>query len=381
MLKKRIRRSLLWVVPISTMLLIGCWDYEDIDKKSLVISVGVDRVGDKVEFSTEVAKLTSEGEGTAEQVAIKGVYRDVSYGKTFEEARVSYDSKRPYPTFLGATRVVVFSEKYAREGIESYLNRINHIFDYRKTLPAVVSRDPPRKLFDFGVENDISVGFFIEHNLRFLERTGAVLYPRIGELLSNIAMGEIGYVLPYIGIDEGAVRYLGLAVMKDSKLIEIIDVKDTKGILYILTHQFQSTQAIPSPKENGNLYSVKKTLEKRRIKTDYADGRPIIRIQLDLKAELQYQYHMEPISYEEIKKLEQEISQQVKKDILEIIERTQKEFECDIFRFGMYFRADHPDIYKQIKWKEEYPKADIRVIVKTKIANQHLSDPNAEKKY
>jgi len=197
------------------------------------------------------------------------VYNLLSYGKTFEEARVHYDAENPYPVFLGATRVVVFGTDYAKEGIEPYLNRIDSLYDYRKTLLSVVSRERPKELFDLKVDKDISVGFLIEDIMNHLTTKGESLYPIVGEILSDIALGKVGYLLPYVGIEQDVLHYLGFAVMKDSKLIDIIDIYDTGGLLYIMADKPQLSEVLDSEKNKENKLSFSTQMKKRKIKTDY----------------------------------------------------------------------------------------------------------------
>lgn len=334
-----IRKSCkLLVISMCALLLTSCWDSEDINKKSITLSIGVDYVNDNVEFSGEVANLVSSPKD-GEKAQTSDVYKMLSYGKTFEEARVNYDSVNPFPVFLGATRIVVFGEKFAKKSIEPYLNRIDHLYDYRKTILTVVSREPPSQLFNIKVEKDISVGFLIEDIIEHISSNGEGLYPVTGELLSDIELGKVGYLLPYVGIDRGSIKYLGLAVMKKSKLIGIIDIENTSGITYILAKKPKLVQVINSTNNDKNKISFHTLVKKRKIKTDYVDGEVTINIDLDLKALLRYQYYMEPISDKYTKRLENMISEKVKNDIESIIKRAQSEFECDIFGFAKYFRA------------------------------------------
>ncbi|MBF8982840.1 Ger(x)C family spore germination protein [Lutibacter sp. B2] len=371
----------LLIICILSVLLTGCWDSEDINKKSITITLGVDYVNDGIEFSGELAKLRSSPSESGEKNQASGVYQLLSYGKNFEESRRHYDSINPYPVFLGATRVVIFGQNYAKEGIEPYLNRIDHLYDYRKTLLSVVSRETPTELFKIKVEKDISVGFLIDDIMQNLEMRGEALYPQIGEILSDIALGHVGYVLPYIGIERGSIKYLGMAVMKDSKLEGTIDLENTHGVLYILAQNPTLVEVIPSTKNEKNQISFTTFIKKRKIKTDYIDEKVIINIDLDLKAQLRYQYYPEPVEDEDIKKLEDMISKKVENDIVSTMKKAKNEFECDFFDFVRYFRAEHPEIYKKIKWEDQFTRADINVNVKTKVINRSLEDPNAKKKY
>ncbi|MFD3155469.1 Ger(x)C family spore germination protein [Haloimpatiens sp. FM7330] len=377
MIKKSSKLSLICLMIIP-LFLTGCWDYEDVDKKSIVITLGVDRVNDDIEFSTEIAKLGNQANGGKPEA--KNVYTDVAYGKNFEQARVDFNVRRPYPTFLAASRAVVFGEKYAKEGIQPYLHRINRMYDYRKTVLAVVCRGNPKELFETKVENDLSVGFLIEHNIHFLSNKGTAIYKNIGQMLSDISLGDVGYVMPYIGKEGKSIKYLGLAVMKDSKLIDVINVGESDGLLYLLAKEPRLVEVVGRDEDNKNLMSFGVKIKKRKIKTNYINGKPVININLDLSTQLRYQYYIESLSDKDIKELEFLISQKVKKDITTLIDKSQKKYKCDIFGFARYFRADNSQNYSKINWQKEYPHAEINVNVNTKIINKNLKDPNAKLK-
>lgn len=365
------------IVSLSMVMILfftGCWDYRDVEKRSLVISVGIDKVNDNIEFSSEIAKFTKQ-----EKAKISEIYSDVSSGENFEAARVDFNNRRPYPSFLGTTRVVVFGQKYAKGGIKPYINRINKIYDYRKTLLAVVSKEPAQEILKVKPDNDTSAGFLIEHNIEYMSNMGYGLYTDIGEILSDIAMDNVGYILPYVGIYQKRIKYLGIAIMKDSKLIDTIPTSESDGLLYLLAKNPTLTEEIYSKKYDKNVYSFKVNRGKKNISTNYKNGKVIINIDLRLKSLLQYQYYNRSLDKAKLKQLENRISDKVKSDIDEIIKKTQKEYKCDICGFAKNFRADNNKIYKDINWKEKYPKAQININVKTNILNENLADFNAKK--
>ncbi|WP_392485976.1 Ger(x)C family spore germination protein [Haloimpatiens sp. FM7315] len=363
------------IIFIFSFTLCGCWDYQDIDKRSIVISLGVDRVKDQIEFSTEVAKLADKSGESNE------VYTDVSKGSNFEEARRDFNAKRPYSTFLGATRIVVFGQEYAKEGIEPYLNRINRIYDYRKTLLGVVSKDTPIKLFKKKAKNDLSIGFLLEHSINSLSGEGIAIYTDIGDMMSDISFGDIGYMLPYVGVEDDSVKYLGIAIMKDSKLIAVVDKNDTAGILYLSGKNPKLMEVITDELGENNSISFKTRIRKKKINTYYENNKVSINIDLELDAELQYLYYIMRITPSESEKLEKLVSNQVERQIFTIVKKTQEDYKCDIFGFAKYFKSQHFKEYKNINWQKEYPNIEINVDVKTKIVNKNLQDLNVKEKY
>jgi len=79
--------------------------------------------------------------------------------------------------------------------------------------------------------------------------------------------------------------------------------------------------------------------------------------------------------------LEEKLEEEVKKEILMALEKTQKEYSSDIFGFGTYVRKYHPRYWKNAKegWDKIFSKlqADIRVdakIVRTGIVRNPLKE-------
>lgn len=361
-------------------LLSGCWDFRDVNDRTISISVGVDKANGDIEYSGENASLVpSNKSGEKGQASnVSGVYfYSGTFGKDFEDTRLSYNTSIPEPDFLGAVRVVVFSQEFAAEGIEQYANRINRLFGYRKSLPFLVSREPPRDLFSKNVKNSIAVGFAIEITMEHLEKEGSAFYPKTVNIISDIAMREIGYVLPYIGKKNDSIEFLGYAVMKDSKMIDIISLRESNGLLYLLVKKPAVIEAFPHPSNNKNNISAKTTLRKRKIKTSYINNNINISIDLKMDTQIQYLYYVGPLSNKDIELLEQAISNKIKNEITSLIYKTKKDYELDIFGFARYFRAQNPQIYKNMKWSSVYPNANIVVNTSVKILNTNLLDPNA----
>ncbi|WP_125152088.1 Ger(x)C family spore germination protein [Clostridium rectalis] len=377
MIKNINKLLLLFLLLIMPITLCGCWDYEDIEKRSIVISIGVDKVNDTYEFYGEIAKLHSMT--NMNSAVIPESYVDIAYGSNFENGRLNIDRSGAYPTFLGATRIVIFGKNYAEQGIEPYINRINKLYDYRKTLLPVISKDSPKDILSQKIPNDIAVGFFIEHNINTLAKIGESVYPTIGDIVYDINFENIGYVLPYIGIDNGSIRNLGLAILKDSKLIDILTGTDTKGLLYILSKNPSFPETFSLDKDSKNLLSFEPVKVKRHIKTSYVNNTVVIDLNLSLKEKLQYQYNITPIDENKIKTLEKMLQKKIYNEVSSTIDRYQHKFKCDIFRFAKYFRAENPMIYNSINWNDKFPEAKININIDVDIINLNLFDSSAKK--
>lgn len=368
------------IMLLLTLFLTGCWDYRDINRRSINLSIGVDDIENQLEFTGEIAKLTASNTQGRGMLQVVDVYKYRSLGKHFEESNADYNVKIPFQDFAGAVRAIAFSKKYAeKKGIESYINRSYFTVGLRSAVSVVICKEPAKELFTGRIENDIFIGYGIEDTIRYLDETGATLHKTVQDIQTDMEFGDIGFLLPYITKEDNKnIKYLGFAAMKDSKLIDIIDYKESTGFLYLVAKKTTVERVIPHPKNEKNLVSVKPVLGKRTIRTKYEDNKINIYIDLKLNAQIQYEYSIEPLSKTEAKKIEDIVSNMTKEEVMRAIKRSQNEMQCDVFGFAKYFKAEHPIEYKKMNWKEEYPKANFHVNVKTTIKNTSILDPNGK---
>lgn len=224
---------LLLPVLLSTVFLTGCWDYIDIEDKSILTGVGVDYSSGKYKITVNSAELKVIGKQAEESKRVEGIVTFSGEGINLDEARAELDNSISNKLFLGAVQATVFGPGFAEQGIEEYANRVNTIYDYRKTVLFVISREPAEEIMKLKPKNDITIGFMIDEIMHQLTDSGMSVYTPLGDVLSNIALKHAGYVLPYIGKEEDSVKYLGLAVMdKESKFQGFLNHDESRGVVY-----------------------------------------------------------------------------------------------------------------------------------------------------
>lgn len=354
----------------------GCWNYTDINRRAIDLSIGIDEIGDEIEYTGEIAKL-NERSGKAQ---ITDSYEYIALGKYFEGARVSHDARITEQDFPGAVRCVVFSKKYAEKNrIEDYVNRLYYVPEFRNSVLLAISKEPTKEFFSHKIENDLAIGFAVEDTISTVDKSGLGISKSLQQVKADIEFKDIGYVLPYINNKNSTIEYLGLAIMKDSKVIDIIDRESSNGFLFLLSKNPVTTRSIPYQKEKNNYIATKTSLKKRKIKTNYNNDKVNIYIDLKLKTQILYLYKYESLSEEDLRKLETIISDSIREEILQALELSKNQFKVDLFGFARYFKADNPDIYKKINWKKEYSNVNFHINVINKIVNTNLIDIKEKK--
>src|SRR3712207_5144020 len=268
-----------------SLIFTGCWDYRDINSRNIILALGIDKDKENVIFSGEIVKSNYEA-SKGEESANKGtsIYTYEAKGADFEEARWDYDRQTPFQEFFGGIRSLVYSEEYARKvGIKTYLNRFNLSYNYRKSTLMAVSEERCNDLFKKKLKNEISVGVSIDDTMLYLKEDGKALYITVGNVLTNLSEKTIGFLLPYIKVVDDSVKFMGYGIFdQNGYMIGKILGRNNIGILYLLGKSPNIRIVIPRPGNPENQISYEAFLKKRKIKTRYENGRPVIDININM---------------------------------------------------------------------------------------------------
>lgn len=355
----------------------ACWDYKDIEDRALVISFGVDTPApDRVRFDAEIAQFRPM---SAQQTTYE-IGHFSGEGSNFDAARINLQVQAKGPLSNGPATAVIVSERFAQSSLfEVYLNRANRQYDLRKTVTLLVSKRPPAELMELSTKQNTSIGFFVENNIQSLFKDTHVDIS-IANVISESRVKDLGLLLPTIDIIEGKPQYIGLSVIKDFKLVDIIDLHDSTGVLFLMSPNNPLILSIADPKHPTNVLTISARVKNRKIKTSWKNGKAIINVSLSTNASLSFQYELQGKSPEDIKELETVLSKHIKEMIMESVNKSQNNYKVDIFEFVKYFKAQNPIQYRQIEWGKVYPEAKVNVDVKVNITDKNAMEfENKEK--
>ena len=368
----RVRIFTFFIIILAALTLTGCWDTYEISNHTIATLIGVDKVENKVklylEYKPPHAQLpnTNVGSGKISTVLIGD-------GNNFAEARNSYLRKSSNDVYLGAVRVIIFSDNYAKNGIEEYLNRIRGIREYRKTVPLFTTNEKLERLFDANALNTDNVGFDIKHMSSQLDKNGIDYVQVIRTILENVQVKNTGYLLSNLGIVEKKIGVTGYSVFKDNKKVGNIPANKMKGNNYILINNADGEYTIDF---DGTAVAIAPTLQKRKITVDYDNGNITFNLKISLNCEIINTSKKMKIDNEKMIKLGEILSNKVKEDISKAIKTSQTEYGCDYLNFFEYFRAKYNSDFKTMNWNEKYKEAKFNIDVMSKVQPGNLINFN-----
>ncbi|AZV41931.1 Ger(x)C family spore germination protein [Peribacillus asahii] len=391
---------LIFLVPLLT----GCWDSREIEQRSTILAIGIDKAGPgaeerEAEVSHRKGDISIPEEHMIEitvQIAIPGriplgpqvgagekkpVLVVSVVGHTIEDAIYNLQQEIADEIFLGHLRLIVLSEEVAKEGVKRFNDYLRRNPEIRRTASIVVSKEKASKYMEVSPELERVPSLYLAEMVDSLVDLGKFPESFIGKFWSTFSSkGQDGY-LPYFQIKEKkTIQINGLAYFQGDKMVGktrpqeigsfMAGIGAEKGGYPIFTD-------IPGNKEIALVQAVKR---KTKIKASLKNGKPhiLVKVRYEGKVSEKESPNVKIKKEEDIRALERGFSNTSQKSLSDLIAKTQKA-KSDIFGFGEYFRGKFPEYWKQnVKteedWRNIYENLSYDVEVDTYIRHSGMKD-------
>lgn len=365
-------KNIIKFMPVLFLLLFsGCWDSRDIQQKDIHITQIVDYKDSNYILYGEVADLSAGAQknGDSEHGESNNFYIVMAEGKTLTQARDEINRKSSMPLYLGAGRILAFTDRMSSLGLEEYLNRSRAQQDTRKSLKIVTTSVEPEELLTVDPDNSASVGLAIDNMLESMVENGSSFRVTIGDILEVLAVKKAGFLIPEIGIKDSDLTLMGYTVFRNAKKAGFIPARERNGIIYFLQQKASFSYEIET---DSGTFNLKVTLQNKKITTGYQNEQLALNVVMRFKAELNYADEARILSDSDINRLQTLLEQTIMQEITHSFD-TSQEYECDFLGIYRYFRAKHYDEFKTIDWGKTYSEASIDVKTKVLILSSKLT--------
>jgi len=196
------------MLVLISFLLTGCWDASDVNNLNLCTMVILDRKGDQLSFTVEIAKITPMGESGGGGGGGKKVAYLTGSGRDFAEARDDLDMQMDKPLFLGTVRAVVVTERAAAKDFTEYMFWLRKNQAYRQKVNISVIAVEPKALTEFNNENDQPAGFVIDDTIHSAQGLGHTCAVTTEEYINDI-LSERGFLIQHLGLVANQIKLDG----------------------------------------------------------------------------------------------------------------------------------------------------------------------------
>ena len=389
-------------IIISLFLLIslcGCWNYQELNKYSIVTGIAIDKKDDLYEVSVLIANSpknnADDKTGESRIVVYSGI------GNTIYTAIKDIGLISAKELYLGHFSLLVISEDVAKDGISDVIDVFLRESSSKKNFYVAISKDCKAKdtlkiitpLSSYPSQN-------ISDNLSSTTKLqGIIANINFNDLLSNLERPGIDSAINSVNIigsvEEGSskenieksepktyIKLGNLGLFKDDKLVYWTNHNESLGI-NIVRNKIEQMH-IPIDYNNTKI-----TIDTTRMSTNFEvnikDNKPNITI--NSKGESKFVEVIGDVDLNNdkiIKEINESLNEKVKKIIKEGI-KASIDNKSDVFGFGLKLYQEYPKYYKKINnWNDSLDNIDfninVNIILKTRGSSQNsLEDENDKK--
>ncbi|MBK1812345.1 Ger(x)C family spore germination protein [Clostridium sp. YIM B02505] len=407
------------ICAISSSILSGCFDSNEVTEFAYVHSVGLEKgVADKLRLTVQLTSSDKNSNNSANEGGItssqKGDILILSVDcPTFFNGINMINSYISRELTFNHTNLMIFSEELAKEGIDPYVNGIIRKREVRRDTYCAVTKGSARKF----LENNIPVtthslskmeeglmfqskksGYFpiatyrdlideikspIEQPLLPLGSTnnGENFHEINGFDNSNFSSGGSYYAgqLPRKG--GTPTEFFGSAIFDGGKMVGELTGDETRALLMIRNEFERGFFFIQDPIEEKKVVALNIRPQKPpKIKVNMKDDRPIINLKIFLEGDINS--IQSTIDYDSNKLrplIEDAFKVSIKNQIDKTIEKCQL-LKTDVFRFGSYASTQFSTIqdFEDYHWLKKFKDSEVHTEVEFVIRRNGTKIYNSE---
>ncbi|WP_169083967.1 Ger(x)C family spore germination protein [Paenibacillus sp. PL91] len=385
---------LILLTLVSLLFLNGCWNSKELSDLAIVIGIGIDKVPNSDQYkvsllivnpSTVAAGKGSGGKSTMPNIVFSSVDR------TLLSAFRKSSQKVSRRLFFAHSQLLVIGEPVAREGIYNLFDYFERSHELRLTSSVVIARGihaesllniltPLQSITATSIKDKLkvsseswaqSVDVNVIEVIKRLSGSGEPVIsgmrvignPSKGNKKSNLEKSP-----PYTTIETN-----GIAIFSNGKLSTWLDGKVARGVIWVL-NKMKSTIINIDCEDKKEAISIEIIRSSSKLRVDVLNGKPSLSLHVTEEGNFsEAKCPINPNNHDELVKLQNQLTEETKKEIKSAIKATQKK-KSDIFGFSTELERTHPREWKKMKnnWPNLYSETEVKVSVEAYIRRTGL---------
>lgn len=365
----------LFFVLLTSVLLTGCWDYEGLNKMTVVTGVGLDQkdAGGEYQLCFETVDLSIPIKDSGAQSKIIQA-EGISIFDAVRNAKKRVANK----LYFSQAQIVVISDEIARN------NNICDLLDWffrdancRETMAVVISQED--SAYDILNTKGIDQAIAANEIKKIVENdqtiTASTAYRELYQVYDVLQKNGIDLVLPAIhnvnNDGEMVSEVNGIAIFKDKRLAGFLTPDESNAYLYA-TNGIKGGLLIFSYDGQKDNTTIEITSSKTKTSFQVEDGKIKVQINIDTYGFLDEYMGKDPsLIKKDIGEMEDMAAKSIEKKVTNVVTKVQSEYDSDIFGFGnMIYKRDYK-LWKQLKdnWPAQFKDIEVEVSAKVHIQN------------
>ena len=365
------------LIIIFCILVSGCWNYNGLNQLSIVSGVAIDKNQENNHYllTIEIFDLSGRDGASKSQIV-------ETEGETVFQAIRNAKKRLTKKLYFSDMQLLVVSNQIAKEeGVQSLLDWFIRNEKPRENFSVIISQEKTAK--EILTANAVDHKVIAEEIERILDLDNKVtastknidVYKIVNELTKENSV----FVLPAVHCvqneDKKVVEVNGIAIFKADRLRGYLSPEETRYYLFVVDEIKGGILTFPLNEKEQDTLTFEVFKNKTKKSYDY-DGN-CLKVCLDIKTTVAVGENGNGIDLakkENIDKIKMVATTVFSDRLKNLIEKVDKEFDCDVFEFGKMSKRKNLISWAQLNedW-HEYPKnIEVEIRPEFKIINTGL---------
>lgn len=391
------KNKIIKLIPIMmiSLLLTGCWDSVEIDRKAFVSTIAID-VGEDIKARSEIinSKENASEESIEKNNTLKVTYgfpdiRNMNSKKgTASELSITVEgysmtdayfkalAKSSRTLHFGHSKLLLLSEdlfKYP-EVLQEVMDYIEREPSLNRTIMMTIVKGKAKDYVEVKPITEENIDNYITSLMGNSSKNGTVAPVNLTKYIDMVKSYKSS-ALPVFSLEnEKDIQLTGMAIIKDFTIKDYLDNNQMTDI-QILRGDIGSCRKAVN-KEGHNIdYNIRNV--NRDLHIDYEENKLKLKYTIDTEGTLKgYYAEAESLDSDVIKEIEQQFNESMEKEFQELMDFTRYNLKVDVLDIGSDIRRFHKGIWNEVKdnWPQALENAEISIEVNNDIRNIGLSN-------
>ncbi|WP_025681685.1 Ger(x)C family spore germination protein [Paenibacillus massiliensis] len=355
----------------------GCWDRKEMDELALVMASGIDLTEDgQLEITVQIALPTgipsAVQSGSADK---KPIIIISSKGKNSSDILGKMQQQLSRTIHFGHRSVIVFGERYAREGVNQVLDTFTRLPEsrynsYVLTASGATAKEVLSAPYQPELISGIGMAKIQSSNISF-----GVKIDQYASALATQGRSAVTGGIRLSGQDPSNRSFVidKIAIYRGNKLVGFLEGEEAKLLRWWSEQKYKTRFTVrvePESQKYKGITGVELVDSKKTIHMNIRNGMPEFRIILKATVRaIDNDSSLDVTQEENMRKVEMLLSQQITQNMEDMLRHVKDELKSDILGLGEVVHHRRPYLWKKLRsrWVDVYPTIPVQVVSKIKI--------------
>jgi len=408
------RKLALMMVCIS-LLLTGCWDYQEVDRLATVLAIGIDSLpgNNSILLTVQIANPVLKGGGGQSAgggaMGAKAFTVMNSEGETVSEAVRNLSPQSTRRILFSHCKEIVIGKNLAETGMVGILDYLKRDRELRRTEWILTTDKTAKEILESDITMEQVPARGLEHILLNYQTEGRVLAIDLNDFFNRLNGDSHVSFAPLVQLEDidqqvntqlekatgkaldsekkpETITIGTMAVFKNLKMVGVLDEDDSRDLKWLVDSPKGSSIKVaysPVSQTNGN---------KGEIALDIVSGKSTITpqisengITMNIALTANVALHetgtsdAKVLDPKVVEQIEQQAAETMKLQMEHTIDIAQNELRSDCVGFAESIHNHYPNEWKSMKdnWEDIFPTLDYQVSCKVRILRTGMiNDPS-----